>query len=287
MKLWLFGADGQIGRAIRERSVMLGIDISAFDHRSADICDSVRLRDIFDGQGVIINAAAYTAVDRAETCVADAYAVNRDGARNLAMLAAENDVPFISLSTDYVFNGQSQSPWREDDPIDPLSVYGASKAEGEKAIQLVASKYILLRTSWVFSADGQNFVRTILRLSRERPELRIVGDQWGSPTYAGDIAAAIISIAENICRSDFDSWGLYHYAGAPAVTWHDFACAVLSNQPNISVIPIRTEEYPTPAKRPRYSVLNCDKALRVFNLVQPDWRLGLKAVLGRLQESEA
>jgi dTDP-4-dehydrorhamnose reductase len=230
---------------------------------------------------VVVNCAGYTAVDRAESERDRAFAVNAKGVEIIARETAMRDVPVIHLSTDYVYAGTREGPHREDDPIAPINVYGISKAAGDTALAAINTKRIVLRVSWVFGVHGANFVKTIVRLGRERSELRIVDDQTGGPTEARDIADAILTIVPTCCDRGFDSWGVYHFAGAPSTSWYGFARAILerakARPPHL--VPITSREYPTPAKRPLNSILDCEKIRRVFGIKQPDWQIALSRVL--------
>jgi dTDP-4-dehydrorhamnose reductase len=229
-----------------------------------------------------MNCAGYTAVDRAESDTEQAFRVNATGAEYIGAACAEAGVPLIHLSTDYVFDGEKSRPWREDDPASPLSVYGKSKLEGELAIRRVHPSHIILRTSWIFSAHGENFVKTILRIADERRQLHVVADQIGGPTAADDLAVAILSIAAAIAKPGFATWGTYHFCGAPPASWYEFARSILENR-NTEVLPIASKNYARPAPRPANSVLDCERILRVFAIAQPDWRASLRKVLREIE----
>lgn len=226
---------------------------------------------------LVINAAAYTAVDKAETDTDAARALNALGPGRLAEACAMAGIPLIHLSTDYVFDGGKAGAWREDDPVAPLGAYGRTKAEGEALICAATPRHVILRTSWVFAGHGGNFVRTMLRLGREREALTIVADQRGGPTPATDIASACARIASGLLSGREDGYGTFHYSGAPAVTWFDFAEAIFEiasrhgySPPRLSPIP--SSAYPTPAPRPANSVLDCARIERTWGIAQPDWR---------------
>lgn len=268
----LFGAAGQVGTTFLSRADN-SHDLLGFAHGELDICDETAVRSaICDRRpAAIINAAAYTAVDKAEIEVERAFAVNRDGARILALAAAEASVPILHLSTDYVFAGNKRSPYAEEDAICPLNVYGESKAAGEQAIREACPRHIILRTSRVYSAIGNNFLRTMLRLARERSEIRVVDDQIGSPTAARDIARCVLNIVAQIRKPDFDKWGTYHYRGADIVSWFEFAKRIFAEaqahgRPTPRLIPITTADYPTAARRPVYSVLDAIKLRNAFGI---------------------
>jgi dTDP-4-dehydrorhamnose reductase len=237
---------------------------------------------------IVINTAAYTAVDKAESEPARAFALNRDGAGMLAAAAARRGIPIIHLSTDYVYDGLKPGPYVETDEPGPRSVYGHSKLDGERAVQAANPKHIILRTAWVFSPVGQNFVKTMLRLAGERDRVRVVGDQQGSPTYAPHLVAAILDVAAQVTNGDGeDRWGVYHAAGAGTASWYDLACEVFKrsaalNGPAIPVDPIATADYPTAAARPANSRLDCSKLQRNFGVALPEWQSGVEACVGRL-----
>ena len=269
-KVFVFGATGQVGRALTARTgdVTLG-----FDHAAVDICDAAAVaRVLRECPGAaVVNAAAYTAVDRAEIEPSEAMRVNRDGAANLARLASSARVPLIHISTDYVFDGSKQKPYRENDPIAPLSTYGLSKAESEDVVRRACPQHIILRTSWVYSPYGTNFVRTMLRLAADRSEIQIVDDQTGRPTAAADIADAIAAIVAATRQPNFTSWGTYHYCGRDIVTWFGFANIIFElagrhGQRRPQLVPISTAAYPTAARRPAYSVLATDKIEKTFGI---------------------
>jgi dTDP-4-dehydrorhamnose reductase len=233
-----------------------------------------------------INLAAYTAVDRAESEAEAAWAVNCTGAMHIAAGCADRGIPLVHLSTDYVFDGYKDGPYREDDPVNPLGVYGASKEAGERAVREALRRHIILRTSWVYGAFGQNFVKTMLRLGAERETLRVVADQHGCPTAAADIASALVALAQQVAAGE-ERWGTYHFAGAGATTWHGFAEAIFDlalpyrgRRPRVE--PIATEQYPTPARRPRNSVLDCSKIADAFGIRPAPWRPALAAVIREL-----
>ena len=232
---------------------------------------------------VVINAAAYTAVDRAEAEPELAHAVNAAAPGAMARAAAARGLPFLHVSTDYVFDGAPGRPWREHDPTGPLGVYGASKLAGERAVAEAGGPHLILRTAWVFSAHGSNFVKTMLRLGAERDTLSVVDDQRGGPTPAGAIADALLAIAAAFGRGE-GVGGVFHFAGAPAVSWAEFARAIFAAKGGKApeVRPIPSSAYPTPARRPLNSVLDCSAIAAAYGLAQPDWRAGLAEVIGEL-----
>ena len=279
--LLILGARGQVGHALAVESNRRGIEIKAFGHAECDISDPDAVARAVAGTRCVINCAAYTAVDRAETDAETAFRVNAGGAGNVATACAEASIPLVHISTDYVFDGENPNPAREIDLPRPINVYGQSKLDGETEVRKRLASHIILRTSWVFSADGENFVKTILRLAAGSSPLRIVSDQTGGPTAAADIAKAILDIVSICTKPEFSSWGTYHFSGAPPVSWFEFAQAIVATRP-IEVIPITTKEFPRPARRPPNSVLDCGRILQVFGLTQPDWRPALQSVLKNL-----
>lgn len=288
MTVLIIGSAGQLGTELCLRSKERGYNFVGVDYNELDITNesSIQAFVAHINPTIIINAAAYTAVDRAETEIASALAVNRDGPLYLARSCVKADIPLLHVSTDYVFDGKMSAPYHETDTPNPQGAYGQSKLEGETAVANTLEKYITLRTAWVFSATGNNFVRTILRLAKERDELSVVADQTGAPTWAGDIAEVLLEIVDRIHQSMTITWGLYHYTGVPVTTWHAFAeticqqafeLGMLNKKPFIK--PISTSEYPTAAKRPQNSALACARIQEELLISQTDWRKGLEQVL--------
>jgi len=284
--LVILGAGGQVGRALVER---VGTTGRGFDKATCDIRDiaSVTRALSIPKVAAVVNCAAYTAVDRAESEPEHAFAINAGGAEIVARAAAARGLPIIHLSTDYVYAGTTTAPHREDELVAPLNVYGASKAVGDAAVASTNPAHLLLRVSWVFGVYGANFVKTMLRLGRERGELRIVADQTGGPTEARDIAAAIVAIAEVCRRPGFSAWGVYHFAGAPSTSWHGFAQAIFerARPPRPRLVAIASRDYPTAAARPLNSTLDCRRIREMFGIEQPDWRLSLSRVVTELEKA--
>jgi dTDP-4-dehydrorhamnose reductase len=281
----VFGAAGQVGHALLARGVAPQTRRIAYTHAEADLRDLPKLRAVLReaASGVVINAAGYTAVDKAESERELAFAVNRDGAENLAIACAEIGAALIHLSTDYVFDGKQPDAYAEDDAVAPLGVYGASKLAGEDCLRARLPRHVIVRTSWVHGAQGTNFVKTILRLARERAELRVVDDQIGCPTPAAAIADALLEIAAQIAGGA-ERWGIYHFCGTPATSWYGFAGAIVAAAaaylPRVpAIVPIPTAQYPTAATRPANSVLDCRKIGLVCGVRQPDWRATLPALM--------
>lgn len=281
MKLLVFGQSGQVARALRELSPdAVFLSRAAADLARSDTCAAaIRAH----GPDAVINAAAWTAVDQAEDHEGEATAVNADSPAAMARTCAERRIPFLHVSTDYVFDGSGTDPWPVDAPTGPLNAYGRSKLAGEDAIRASGAHYAILRTSWVFSADGTNFVKTMLRLSESRDVLSIVGDQIGGPTTAGAIARALLVMAEKMINGH--PGGTYHIAGRPYVSWAEFARWIFrfANR-DVTVTEIPSSDYPTPARRPLNSRLDCTSLLRDFGLAQPDWKAQLRADIKRLTQ---
>jgi dTDP-4-dehydrorhamnose reductase len=291
MRLLIAGWQGQVARALVELAPAAPeVESFAVGRPGLDLCNASTItRAMTDFRpDVIINSAAYTAVDKAESEAAAAFALNRDGARMLAEAAAKRGAAIIHISTDYVFDGSKPAPYVEDDPTAPINVYGRSKLEGEQAVAQANARHVIARTSWVHSPTGANFVKTMLRLARERGKLRVVDDQAGNPTYAPHLARALLQIARAVLDGEpGQRWGIYHLAGAGAVSWCGFAREIFRvsaamNGPSAEVVPITTVEYPTPAKRPANSRLDCSKAGSAFGVALPDWREGVEDCVRRL-----
>ncbi len=279
MRVLITGCNGQVGHCLTER-LKSKAEILALDFEGLDITDQQAVsKTVADFKpNYIINAAAHTAVDRAEQEVELSNAINRDGPKYLAQAAESCGAVMLHISTDYVFDGKGEKPYIESDLTYPQGVYGQSKLAGEQAVADECSKHLILRTAWVFGEHGNNFVKTMLRLAQTRDELNIVGDQFGGPTYAGDIADALIAMVDYIEQGQQPVWGVYHFAGMPYVSWHEFAAkifqlaetkGVLAKQPKIASIP--TTAYPTPAKRPANSRLNCSKIANQFGIKPSNW----------------
>ena len=279
------GANGQLGNCLRDLAVEYQERYRFFytDVEELDITDAAAIdRYVADNQiQIIINAAAYTAVDKAEDDVDMAYKLNRDAVRNLAEVSKAHNCLLVHISTDYVFSGESCHPYKEDDTPAPKSVYGASKLAGEQAVAQVGCRAIIIRTSWLYSEYGHNFVKTMLRLGDERKEISVVCDQIGGPTYAGDLAQAIL-----LClTSNLEKKGMqvYHFANEGVISWYDFAKAIMeiSGKP-CTVFPIFTGEYPAKAPRPAYSVFNLRKTKTELGISIPYWRDSLVLIINKL-----
>jgi dTDP-4-dehydrorhamnose reductase len=288
MKVLVFGAAGQVGREVCRAVWPSHYTVVPLDRSATDITRSALVGEIVarERPSLAINLAAYTAVDRAESEPETAWAVNCTGAGHIARACAENATPLIHLSTDYVFDGRKTEPYLEEDPVGALGVYGRSKEAGEQAVRAALGEHIILRTAWIYSAYGANFVKTMLRVAAEQPVVRVVADQTGCPTAAAGIATAVITIARHVERGA-TRWGTYHFAGAGAVSWYGFAEAIfalaaprLPARPRL--IPIRTDEYPTAAQRPMNSVLDCGKIEANFGISPLPWPAALAPVIQEL-----
>jgi dTDP-4-dehydrorhamnose reductase len=286
----VIGRIGQVGYELHRGAWPAGFAVDYVERDQVDLARPEQVRDIVIARrpDIVVNAAAYTAVDAAEADRDTAFAVNRDGPAALAEACAATGAALIHYSTDYVFDGTKAGPYIETDPINPLSVYGASKAEGDAAIRERLDRHIILRTSWVYSATGNNFVKTMLRLGAERDRLGIVDDQLGSPTAAADIAAATIAICRALGEGRGDGFGTFNFCGGGTTTWYGFARAIFDGaaarglKTPRTVEPIATEAYPTPAPRPRNSVLDCGKIACTYGIAARPWSTALSACLDEL-----
>lgn len=290
MTVLIIGKTGQLGQALVRRAATTAISIRAVGSSELDLSRSEAVhRMVNQGRyAAVVNAAAYTAVDKAESDVDAAFAVNRDGVAHLAEACRSSRIPLIHISTDYVFNGKSGRPYQPDDPIDPLGVYGHSKAAGEKQVRERLDEHIILRTSWLYGVGGHNFVKTILRLARERKEIRVVDDQKGCPTFADDLADAIIRLIVRFTDGRQMAWGTYHYCNAGVISWYRLAgsaIALASRHEHLvveKVLPITTAEYPTVAPRPAYSALECSSFTLAFDIEMLPWEASLAKMVDAL-----
>jgi dTDP-4-dehydrorhamnose reductase len=275
----IVGRNGQLGWELVKQGDALGLEMLALGSADIDVTRSESIGGCLKAGAVelVINAAAYTAVDRAETEKKRAFEVNRDGPANLAGFCARAGIPLVHVSTDYVFDGSKAGAYREDDPVAPIGVYGQSKAAGEIEVRRISPKHLIVRTAWLYGVHGHNFVKTMLRLRREKKTIKVVDDQTGCPTYAADLARAILSMTDHILGRKKTRWGTYHYCGAGSVTWCGFAKAIFEIAAKYEaadtpkVIPITSAEYPTPVKRPPNSVLDCSKIENQFGIQPRPW----------------
>ena len=267
------GSNGQLASCIKDRAKQYkGLNFIYTDYQELDISDLNHVEGFFKANQKIdycINCAAYTAVDKAESDVEKAFEINAQGPKNLATICNEQDTILIHISTDFVFDGEKTEPYTETDIPKPISVYGASKLKGEVEIQETLKKYFIIRTSWLYSEHGTNFLKTMLNLAKTRDEISVVSDQIGTPTYAGDLANVILKIITSNTRS----FGLYHYSNEGVASWYDFAKAIFeASKIKIKTNPIKTDAYPMPAKRPVFSVMDKTKIKKEFNIEIPLWR---------------
>lgn len=284
MRTLVLGCNGQLGQSMAD-SVPANVELVGFDLPEVDITDRDSVAKICrdNGPDVIVNAAAYTAVDKAESEPALAASVNADGPRNIARAASEIGAKLIHISTDFVFDGKSSDPYMPDDETNPLNVYGTTKRDGELAVLENSDDSIVIRTSWLYSQYGHNFVKTMLRLMKEQDELRVVDDQVGSPTWCGSLAEVVWSFTESSKHS-----GLFHWSDHGQISWHEFATAIQAEARSLGLldrsVPIQaisTDEYPLAAARPRYSALDCSTTAAAINIRPTDWRANLRKMLAQ------
>jgi dTDP-4-dehydrorhamnose reductase len=290
-RVFIAGDRGQMALALARTYSARGAVVRSAGRAALDIGDDARVRSaLIDFRpDLVVNAAAYTAVDKAEDAAGEAFRVNRDGAHHIAAAAQEVGAPLIHISTDYVFDGVKPTPYAETDSTNPLGIYGQSKLAGEIAVMAECMNYAIVRTSWIFSADGHNFVKTILRLAGERDAIDVVDDQWGAPTFAADLAGAIAAIGESLLCATAQPAprGIYHVSGSGYATWYGFARAIIKlstekGGPSCELRPIATDGYPTRARRPANSCLDGAKALQIFGVRLPDWQASLSCCLDQL-----
>jgi dTDP-4-dehydrorhamnose reductase len=291
MRIAVIGKQGQVASALIEVGPKLGVEVLPVGRPEVDLLSPETAHPALANiqPDIIVNAAAYTAVDQAEKEPEVAMAINADGAMAVANAARTLNVPLVHLSTDYVFDGSKSTPYVEQDPVGPVNVYGASKLAGEHAVAAATRDHLIIRTAWVYSPYGKNFVRTMLALAQSRDEVRVVADQCGCPTYAHDIAVSIVTIGRNLLdRPQCENLrGVFHLVCADETSWAGLASAIfeslrLLGRPVPKVTPITSAEYPTPARRPANSRLDCSKLERVYNVRLPSWRTSLMTCLERL-----
>jgi len=294
--IWLIGSKGMLGNDVERLLKERGLTYWASD-KEVDISDYKALEKFGKDKKIkwVINCAGYTKVDKAEEEVDEAFRINKDGARNIALFSAKRQIRLIHISTDYVFDGRQERDegaviYREDDKTNPINIYGRSKLAGEEEIKKILEEYFILRTAWLYGAKGNNFVYTMLRLFKEKDLVKVVEDQWGSPTYTVDLAGAILKTIED----DSVSYGIYHFTNEGMTNWYEFARAIynkakrlglIEGNKKIEILPIKTEDYPTAARRPRYSVLSKEKIKKKFDLKIRDWDKALEDFLISLREN--
>ena len=294
MKILVIGANGQLGWELSRRAPARGFDTIPLDLPEFDITDRSRIQKQLGqhGASLVINASAHTAVDQAESEKELAFSINRDGPANLARFCAEAKIPLIHISTDYVFDGTKKGLYSETDPMRPLGVYGKSKADGETSVREHLREHIILRTSWLYGIHGRNFVKTMLRLGKDQDLVRVVADQYGCPTYAGDLADAILVIAGRVRDGKNIAWGTYHYCCEGETSWHGFAEKIFELARQYvpvkvkKVAAITTEDYPVPAKRPARSGLDCSFIERQFGINPRPWQESLEEMIAHMFDSK-
>ncbi|MBW1845930.1 MAG: dTDP-4-dehydrorhamnose reductase [Deltaproteobacteria bacterium] len=290
MKILLTGSNGQLGWELMNQSKAFGFEMKGVDLPQLDISDSVQVRDIVADYrpSLVINAAAYTSVDGAETEKDLAFIVNRDSPAHLAQLCSNEGIPLIHFSTDYVFNGNKKNPYKETDPASPLNIYGQSKLEGEINIRSTLKEHIIFRTSWLYGIYGHNFVKTMLGLGRERKSIQVVKDQYGSPTSTNDLSEAVLTIVSKIQNRNNIEWGTYHYCGQGITSWHGFAKAIFDIAKHITslkikhVEPVSSDAFASKATRPDFSALDCQRIKKHFGIHTKSWRQSLEIMINRL-----
>lgn len=290
MRILVCGHEGQLARALLEAGPPPDTELVTVGRPALNIADPASVASVITRErpNLVINTAAYTFVDRAESEPDAAFAANAAGADNVARACAANSIPIIHISTDYVFDGNKLAPYREDDPTLPTTVYGRSKREGELRVAEACERHLILRTAWLHSPWGANFVKTMLRLANERDVIGVVDDQRGTPTYVPDLAATVLAVARRaIADPDTIHWGIYHAVGSGEATWCGFArevfkAAAEQGLPAARVDPIATSDYPTAARRPADSRLSCEKLRREFGLELPHWQAGVRECVRRL-----
>ncbi len=292
MKILITGAQGQVGKELVSIANQRGFDVIAAGQTELDITQLKNIESYVEVHqpDLVINDAAYTAVNKAEEEEDITYALNRDGTANLAAVSKEKNIPLLHISTDYVFDGTKSEAYSENDAVSPLGIYGISKWQGEETIRQTLPEHIILRVAWVFGAQGNNFVKTMLRLAKDRDELSVVADQFGRPSPAKDIAKTLIILAEQYQKEKTLEWGTYHYCGDEKVSWCGFAKEILKQakeqgliEKDIKVNAITTAEYQDPTKRPANSMLDCEKIKNTFGIEMPSWKESLNQVLTELK----
>ncbi len=295
MKVLVTGANGQLARSLGEARLPENWQLNALGRPQLDLLLPDTISKSFDRfePHLVINTAAYTNVDQAEAEEELARKINADGAGHIAQICERHGIPLIHISTDYVFDGTKIHPYREDDFVAPTSAYGRSKLAGEQRVADTCARYIILRTAWLYSSFGRNFVETMLRLAVTRDEIKVVDDQFGNPTYAPDLADCIVAMAGQIFQDRYEDipWGIYHAAGTGDASWYDVACEtfIQSKQiggPVTEIHPIRASEFPSPAKRPANSRLDCSKLDKNFGLRLPSWQVNIAECVRRLHNDK-
>lgn len=290
MKVIVTGSNGQVGKELCKKGKARGFDITALDLPDFDITDpeAVDRAVCRDNIFAVINAAAYTAVDKAESEPDTAFRVNQKGPANLASSCKKQGIPLVHISTDYVFDGSKKDAYIETDPVSPVGIYGKSKAAGESDVRTILREHIILRTAWLCSEHGNNFVKTMIKLGQERDKIGVVADQYGCPTFAPDLAEAILDIIGQVSEKRDIPWGTYHYCGKGVITWYDFAKKALELAGDHTalkvqhIVPLSTEEYPTPTQRPANSAMDCSLIEKNFNVIPKHWQDSLNNLVKQL-----
>ncbi|MBA3037604.1 MAG: dTDP-4-dehydrorhamnose reductase [Desulfobacterium sp.] len=287
MKILVTGSQGQLGWEILREAKSLGFETVGFDLPQIDITIKSDVEKVINNTrpDIVINAAGYTNVDRAEEEKEICFAVNCIGPGNIAAVCSSLEIPLIHISTDYVFDGSGNTPYTEKDIISPINAYGKCKAEGDDAVRNILQKHIIIRTSWLYGIHGHNFLKTILQLGEEKEVIEVVSDQFGSPTFATELANAVLTISSQIQNSSCGNWGTYNFCGTGITTWHGFAEKIIEEArkymdiKTILVKPITSKEYPTKARRPYYSALDCSLMNRHFGIASKPWQESLKTAI--------
>ena len=295
MKLLIIGHKGQLGHDLMRLAVERGFDALGVDLPDCDVTSLESVRSVLNTAGdvrVVINAAAYTAVDAAEKNVDTAFAVNRDGASHIARACHEHGIPIIQVSTDYVFDGLKTTAYHPYDPVHPTSVYGAGKEAGEAAVRQLTDQHIIVRTAWLYGFYGHNFVKTMIRLARQRATLQVVDDQIGCPTYSLDLAGALLTAAAAADRRE-PVWGTYHYCNRGAVTWYAFARRIIALARSLEedlvvqeILPVLSSQYSQEAQRPPCSILDCSSFENTFHVQRRTWTAALKEMVTELYKGQ-
>lgn len=290
MKMLIIGSKGQLGWELTRQCKNHGFSSMALDLPELDITDLPQVENTISDYkpSIVINASGYTNVDNAETQAGAAFAVNSEGPANLAETCAKHKISFIHISTDYVFDGSKGEPYFETDSVSPLGIYGQSKEEGESRVRSMLEHHIIIRTSWMYGVHGHNFVKTMLRLGNEKEIIKVISDQYGCPTCAFDLAEAIMNISGQIASDSKTAWGTYHYCGHGITTWHGFTKEIFEIASKYrrfkisNVEAITTAEYPTKAKRPPFSALDCNLIKKSFGINTKPWKESLKKTIEQI-----
>ena len=294
MKVLVTGSGGQVGREIVKLTKSFKIQVIGLGHAELDVTDLVSISNALSTHmpDLLVNTAAYTDVEKAESEMELAYDVNQWGAAKIAEICFDRRIPLIHLSTDYVFDGKKKQPYTEWDTENPINTYGRSKYEGEQAVRSILNQHLILRTSWVFGVHGQNFVKTMLRLQKDGDPLHLISDTYGCPSDAADIAMVIMQLAYQVNKNKRIQWGTYHYCGDHSTNWYSFAEEIfkkvseVTGQPLPKILPISAEHYPSALKRPINTALSCQKIGETFDIKPCQWKKGVHEVVNTLLNTE-